>query len=67
LRQSPSPLWVNASILSITELKQLRENGNDVSSFSIDIDINDRLAIEDAINTVKEHHAGQRIWVEYIG
>ena len=66
LRQSPSPLWVNAGILSITELEQLREKGNDVSNFSIVIDINDRLAIEDAINTVQQHHVGQRIWVEYI-
>jgi hypothetical protein len=66
LKQSPSPLWVNDGILSITELERLRKKGMEVSNFSIVIDINDRQAIENAINTVKEHHAGHRVWVEYI-
>lgn len=35
LKKSTSPLWVNAGILSLTELEQLREKGNDVSSFQL--------------------------------
>ena len=64
-RQPPSPLWVNTGVLSPGELAQLRQAGSEVTDFSCPINIQDSSAIEVAISTVQEHHAGKRVWVEY--
>lgn len=66
LRQPPSPLWVNADVLAPAELAQLRQEGHEITNFTHTVDIHIRAAVEEAINTVKEHHAGQHIWVEYV-
>ena len=61
----PSPLWVNAGVLSTSELSQLREAGYDVTDFAKSIDIQNNSALETAIDTVQQHHFGHRVWVEY--
>lgn len=66
LKQSPSPLWVNAEVLTPEELAHLRQTGDDITVFSHAINVHDSSAIESAICTVQEHHAGQSIWVEYV-
>ncbi len=62
---APSPLWVNAGVLSLVELETLRANGVDVTDFEHVINISDIDAIRDAIHTIQEHHQGLQVWVEY--
>jgi hypothetical protein len=61
----PSALWVNDGVLSASELLEIREAGVKVTNFTRSIDPHDMSAIEQAISTVQEHHAGQRVWVEW--
>ena len=65
LGKVPSPLWVNENVLSEKKLKQLRENGVEVTNFKHLVNPNDRKAIEDSLATIQEHHPGQSIWVEH--
>lgn len=68
VRQSghpPSPIWVNAGVLSDAELVQLRGAGVEVTNFTRLIDAADSEAILVAVQTIQEHHSGQRVWVEY--
>ncbi len=57
-------LWISAGILTASELKDLRDRGADVTDFSYEIDLNEVDVIDDAIETIKEHHPDQVIWVE---
>lgn len=61
----PSPLWLNAGILSAKEIDELRRHGLDVSSFSRSINIDDLAAIQGASATVRQHHPNDVVWVEY--
>ena len=65
LGKPPSPLWVNAGVLSTTELSHLREAGYDVTDFVKSIDIQNNSGLETVIDTVQQHHFGHRVWVEY--
>ena len=62
---APSPLWVNAEVLSLAELEKIRSDGKDVTNFTHVINTSDIDAIRDALYTIQEHHQGQRVWVEY--
>jgi hypothetical protein len=61
----PSPLWVTAGVLSDTELSELRSQGIDVTDFTWDLEPGDSLGLEVALDTVREHHPSEHIWVEY--
>lgn len=63
--RAPSPIWVNAGILSDAELSQLRSAGVEVTNFTHFIDAGDSEAILEAVQTIQKHHSGQRVWVEY--
>ncbi|HTG16302.1 MAG TPA: hypothetical protein VK747_13715 [Blastocatellia bacterium] len=65
LGRVPAQLWVNAGVLSESELLNLRGAGHDVTNFTNEIPAFDVSAIADAIHTVREHHPLQRLWVEY--
>jgi hypothetical protein len=66
LGQPSSPIWVNAGVLSTSELAQLRQMGCEVTDFVHVIDIHNISALETAIDTVQQHHTGQRVWIEYV-
>ena len=66
LGKAPSPLWVNEGVLSDSELEQLRLAGAEVTNFTSAIDPRSISAVEDAIHTVQEHHAGEIVWVEHV-
>jgi hypothetical protein len=57
-------LWVAAGVLAEDELRDLRVEGLDVSDFNYTMDPNDHAAIAGAVETIKEHHPGQSVWVE---
>lgn len=63
--RAPSPIWVNAGVLSEAELAQLRSAGVEVTNFTHTIDAADSEAILVAVQSIQEHHNGQRVWVEY--
>lgn len=62
---SLSVVWVNAGILSDMELAQLRSAGVAVTNFKRLIDYTNSEAVLGAVQTIQEHHRGQRVWVEY--
>ncbi|WP_158755694.1 hypothetical protein [Dyella sp. S184] len=60
----PSPLWVNAGVLSSSELTVLRTQGLDVTEFARLVS-SEGQGLDDAIGTIKEHHPGLSVWVEH--
>jgi hypothetical protein len=62
---TPSPLWVNHGVLTAEELKELREQGIDLTNFTNRIALEDQTAVASAVDTIAEHHPDQSIWVEY--
>ena len=61
----PSPLWVNAGILSSSELSGLRAQGLEVTDFARVVPLQGP-GLVDAIGTIEEHHPGSSIWVEHV-
>jgi len=61
----PSPLWVNAGVLSSSELSGLRAQGLEVTDFAHAIPLQGP-GLVDAIGTIEEHHPGSSIWVEHV-
>jgi hypothetical protein len=57
-------LWLSAGIFSKAELVALRQSGLAFSDFSYVIEPNDKEAILCAIDTIKEHHPNETVWVE---
>ena len=57
-------LWLAGGIASDEELHELRASGNDVSNFSFTIERHEADVILGAVETIKEHHPGEAIWVE---
>ena len=58
------PLWISAGVISQSELESLRQGGIDVTDFNYAIGLNENEVIDDAIETIKEHHPGEVIWVQ---
>jgi hypothetical protein len=58
LGDSPSPLWVERDVLTNEELFRLREEGRDVTNFTIEPGPEPELSI------IRMHHPDQVIWVE---
>ena len=57
-------LWVAAGVLSSEELATLRAAGGDVSDFNYAIEPHESDVISGAVETIKEHHPGESVWVE---
>jgi hypothetical protein len=60
-----SPLWVNAGILSFSELAALRAQGLNVTEFARPVPLRGQ-GLRAAIDTIEEHHPGSSIWVEHV-
>jgi hypothetical protein len=61
----PSPLWVNAGVLSPSEMADLRTQGLQVTDFVRAVPLRGP-GLVDAIDTIEEHHPGSSIWVEHV-
>ena len=57
-------LWVAAGVLSGEEIATLRASGGDVSDFNYTIEPHESEVISGAVETIKEHHPGEPVWVE---
>ena len=60
----PSALWVSFGVLDSSELADLRANGLAVTDFTNPINPNDLAATAGALDTIREHHPGQAVWVD---
>ena len=57
------PLWTVDGVLSAEELAALRMEGVDVSEFNYSLELNDAVGIQCAVETIREHHPKQTVWV----
>jgi hypothetical protein len=57
-------LWLAAGVLSDEELIALRASGVDISDFNYTIESHEVEVIAGAVETIREHHPGQAVWVE---
>jgi hypothetical protein len=62
--KSAGAIWLAADVLSESELELLRANGTDATVFNYTIDPQDYETISCALETIKEHHPNQCVWVE---
>jgi len=60
----PAALWVSLGILGPSELAELRASGLAVTNFITPIDPSNSVALANAVNTIREHHPGQAVWVD---
>jgi hypothetical protein len=60
-----APVWLNADLLGSVEVAQLCARGLDLTTMAFRIDPLDHEEVEDAVNTVREHHPRQMILVEW--
>ena len=60
-----SPLWVSGGVLSADELSDLRSRGFDITDFHGQIDPANPEEVDEAVDTIRQHHPGQVVWVEY--
>ncbi|HYD59501.1 MAG TPA: hypothetical protein VEC35_04065 [Noviherbaspirillum sp.] len=65
LGRVPSPVWVNKDLLSLDEIEALRKDRVEVTNFVRHIDPFNESAVMDATSTVRNHHPGQHVWVEF--
>lgn len=64
LGRVPSPLWVNAGVLSPEELSELELRGTSVTPFTVDVTSSfERYTT--ALDTIWQHHQDERLWAEY--
>lgn len=64
LSHAPSPIWVNTDILSDAEMVSIRDTGVNLTNFLFRIDPSSLDEIADAVDTVRQHHPDDTIWVE---
>jgi uncharacterized protein YbaA (DUF1428 family) len=57
-------LWLAAGVLSADELAALRLRHGSITDFNYPIDPNDQKVVSGAVETIKEHHPGEPVWVE---
>ena len=60
----PAVLWVSLGVLDSSELADLRAKGLAVTDFTNPINSNDLVAMTGALDTIREHHPGQAVWVD---
>jgi len=57
------PLWTVNGVLSAEEMAALRTEGLDVSVFTYTLELDDAVGIQDALETIREHHPEQTVWI----
>jgi hypothetical protein len=64
VRSREMVLWVNHGLLGAPDLERLRAEGFELTSFTRWIDPADQADVESAVETIREHHPGQVLYVE---
>ncbi|AIF46022.1 hypothetical protein [Dyella japonica] len=63
-RGGRSAIWVNDGLLDAVKLGQLRADGLDLTNFVNWIDPADQEAVQGAVETIREHHPNQVLYIE---
>jgi hypothetical protein len=61
-----TPIWVNQGLLDATDLNRLRSEGFHLTDFSYWIDPSDEPSVHEAVETIREHHPSQVLYIERI-
>jgi hypothetical protein len=64
-RDGKQPIWLNHGLLDVANLEQLRAEGFDLTNFVHWIDPADESAVQDAVETIREHHPDQVLYIEW--
>lgn len=57
-------LWVNHGVLEESDLTRLRAEGFNLTNFTSWLDPNDESEIRGAVETIREHHPDETMYVE---
>ena len=63
LQRFDLPLWLSHGVADETMQAQMRSSGIAASTFVYAIDPSDRGLIDDALDTIREHHPEETIWI----
>lgn len=58
------PVWLTCDVLSEKEYEALWKSGVNASVLNYEVDTESSDDMYCAMSTIKEHHAGQNIWVQ---
>jgi hypothetical protein len=62
--RTKAALWISAAVLTDDELEQLRSQGRNVTTFAHEVRSDDAEVLSEAIDTIREHHPNESIWIE---
>jgi len=62
---SASSVWIGAGVLSEAEVADILDQGVNLTCFDYAIAPTDFEQIQGALQTISEHHPGERIWLEF--
>ena len=60
----PAVLWISSGVLNASELTALRAKGLSVTDFTDPVSPRAFTEMAEALNTIREHHPGQAVWVD---
>jgi hypothetical protein len=61
----PDNVWITQDILSKEELDSYRAAGANITNFTYPVPLDDRAAINDALDTIAEHHPNEPVYAEW--
>lgn len=65
LGRTDASVWVSAGVLTGEEVASFREQDVEVSDFNYSLEPSDNAGIQAAMETIREHHPGQTVWVGF--
>lgn len=65
-RGGKAAIWINRGLMDESAIQRLRAEGFDLTDFVHWIDPLDESAVDEAVETVKEHHPGQVLYIERV-
>jgi hypothetical protein len=63
-RGKSAPIWVNQGLLDVADLNRLRSEGFNLTDFVYWIDPSDEPLVQEAVETIREHHPDQVLYIE---
>jgi hypothetical protein len=65
-QQAGCAVWVGSEAVTQEQHQQLTRSGVNVTRFPYPLANASAVVIEDAVNTIKEHHPDEVIWVQHV-
>lgn len=64
IRTGSYHIWIGNNVLSDSELDSYRKMGVDITNFNYAIAPENKDELDGALETIAEHHPGERVWLE---